>query len=35
MHFFMPEASKWKGALYFFDYDTGDNNRDCRTNWIE
>ena len=35
VHFFKPEASKYKGALDFFDSDTGDKNRDYRTNWIE
>ena len=35
MHFFQPVASKWKGALDFFDSDTGDKNWDHRTNWIE
>ena len=29
---FQPEASKCKGALDFFDSDTGDKNRDYRTN---
>ena len=29
---FQPEASKCKGALDFFEYDTGDKNRDYRTN---
>ena len=35
MHFFQSEALKWKGALDFFDSDTGDKNRDYHTNWIE
>ena len=30
--FFQPVASKLKGALDFFDSDTGDKNRDYRTN---
>ena len=29
---FQPEASKFKGAVDFFDSDTGDKNRDYRTN---
>ena len=29
---FQPEASKFKGALDFFGSDTGDKNRDYRTN---
>ena len=33
--FFQPEASRWKGALDFFDSDTGDKNQDYRINWIE
>ena len=32
---FPPEAAKWKGGLDVFDSDTGDKNRDYRTNWIE
>ena len=35
VHFFQSEAEKWIGALHFFDSDTGDKNRDYRTNWIE
>ena len=31
---FLPEASKCKGALDFFDSDTGDKNRDYHTNRI-
>ena len=29
---FQPETSKYKGALNFLDSDTGDKNRDYRTN---
>ena len=29
---FQPEASKFKGAVDFFDSDTSDKNRDYRTN---
>ena len=32
---FQPEAVKWKGALDFFDSDTGDKNQDYCKNWIE
>ena len=35
VHFFQPEAAKWKGGLDFFDSDTRDKNQDYRTNWIE
>ena len=33
--FFSARSGKMKGALDFFDSDTGDKNRDYRTNWIE
>ena len=32
---FQPKISKWKGALVFFDSDSGDKNLDYHTNWIE
>ena len=32
---FIARSGKMKGALDFFDSDTGDKNRDYRTNWIE
>ena len=32
---FQPEASKCKGALDFFESNTGEKKRDYRTNWME
>ena len=32
---FQPDTSKWKGVLILLDSDSGDKNRDYRTNWIE